>query len=442
MKISVIGSGYVGLVAGACFADLGNNVICVDIDENKVNMLSRGVMTIYEPGLKEVVERNLKAGRLSFTADYSFSVKNSEIIFIAVGTPEKADGSADLSYVMSAVRKIAETMDSYKIIVDKSTVPVGTSKEVAYEISKISKHRFAVVSNPEFLREGSALKDFMEPDRVVVGSVDKGAALKVASLYKPLNCELFISSAESAVLIKYGSNSFLSTKISFINEIAAICEKVGADIKEVAKGIGLDRRIGPHFLNAGAGYGGSCFPKDVSELQATSKKLGCDLGILRETKKVNDAQKHLPVKKLVSALGSLNGSKVAVFGLSFKPNTDDIREASSLVVIKDLVKEKAKVVCLDPVATEKARSVLLDKSFWKDTQVNDFSSFLSFEEYPYKAVEGCSAIIIITEWPEFLELDYKKLGSLMKSKIIIDARNALDKEYLISLGFIYHGIGR
>ncbi|MEM4256832.1 MAG: UDP-glucose/GDP-mannose dehydrogenase family protein, partial [Candidatus Diapherotrites archaeon] len=382
------------------------------------------------------------AKRLSFTTDYSFAVKNSEIIFIAVGTPEMPNGSADTSYVMEASRQIAKVMDNYKIIVDKSTVPVGTSREVKNEIAKITKHDFAVVSNPEFLREGSALKDFLEPDRVVIGADDKSAAEKVASLYKPLNCEILITTPESAEMIKYASNSFLATKISFINEIAAICEKVGADIKDVAKGIGLDKRIGPYFLNAGAGYGGSCFPKDVKELQFTAKKFGYDFGILQETQKVNELQKHLPVKKLRSILGNLKNIKVVLFGLSFKPNTDDMREASSLVVIKDLVKEGAKVVAVDPIAKEKAKQLLFKKDFWKDVKVQDFSSFLSFEDDPYKAVQGCGALILITEWKEFLELDYSKIGSLMKSKIIIDARNSLNKEALVSLGFSYIGIGR
>lgn len=427
MNIAVIGTGYVGLVAGACLADLGNKVMCADIDNKKIGLLLEGKIPIFEPGLGELVASNAKHGRLSFTTDTAKAVRASEIIFIAVGTPENANGSADLKYVFAAAETIGKAMDCEKIVVDKSTVPVGTSKQIEALIQKFSKYKVHVVSNPEFLREGCAIKDFMEPDRVVIGSHNKDAAKKVASLYTPLKCEILITSPESAELIKYASNSFLATKISFINEIAAICDKVGADVTEVAKGMGLDKRIGKQFLNAGAGYGGSCFPKDVAELQYTAKKFGYDFGILGAAEKINEYQKVLPVKKLKQLLPNLKGKKIAMFGLAFKPNTDDMRDASSIEIAKELLKEGAVVIGVDPVAGENAaRSI----------------KGLIFEADPYNAAVGAHAMILVTEWNEFLELDYGKIGDAMESKIVVDGRNALDRQKLISLGFSYIGIGR
>lgn len=427
MRIAVIGTGYVGLVAGACFADLGNNVVCADIDPAKIESLKKGVIPIYEPGLEALVKRNASEGRLSFTSDPAKAVKSSEIVFIAVGTPEKEDGSVDMQYVLSAAEGIGKAASGPLIVVDKSTVPVGTSAQVEQIIRENTRHSIHVVSNPEFLREGSAVEDFFKPDRVVVGARDEKAAKIVADLYKPLGCEILVTTPESAELIKYASNSFLATKISFINEIAAICEKVGADVNEVAKGMGLDKRIGRQFLNAGAGYGGSCFPKDVSALQKTAEQFGYTFGILSEAERINEVQKRLPVRKLKKELGDLNGKKVAVFGLAFKPNTDDMREASSIPIVKALVWEKASVVAVDPVAEHNAKKLLKGIEFSKD---------------PYAAADGADGIILVTEWNEFLELDYGKLGKKMKSKLVVDARNCLDKEKLKALGFNYVGVGR
>jgi UDPglucose 6-dehydrogenase len=427
MKISIIGTGYVGLVAGACFADLGNKVICVDIDYEKIKSLQNGIMPIFEPGLEEMVKRNVSENRLSFTTNLSEAVKQSEIVFIAVGTPEKGDGSVDMQYVIKAAEEIGKAANGPLIVVDKSTVPVGTSTQVEQIISKNTKHKVSVVSNPEFLREGSAINDFFKPDRIIIGSKDEKAAKTISELYKPLDTEMLITTPESAELIKYASNSFLATKISFINEIAAICEIVGADVTEVAKGMGLDKRIGKHFLNAGAGYGGSCFPKDVSALKKTAEKLGYNFKILEAVETVNENQKKLPVKKLKKEIPDLKGKKITIFGLAFKPNTDDMREASSIVIIKDLLAEKAEVVAVDPIAEKNAKKIFQNITFSKD---------------PYTAAENSHAIILITEWREFLELDYKKISQKMKSKIIIDARNALDKEKLKSLGFKYIGVGR
>ncbi len=427
MKIAVIGTGYVGLVAGACFADLGNSVVCVDIDQKKIAMLEGGKIPIYEPGLEEIVRRNCASGRLSFTTGTAKAVRASEIIFIAVGTPEKKDGSADLKYVYSAAQAIGRAVDGPKIVVDKSTVPVGTSKEVEQEIRRYSKHPVHVVSNPEFLREGSAVNDFMQPDRVVIGAREKSAAQKVAQLYYPLKREIIFTSPESAEMIKYASNSFLATKISFINEIAAICEKAGADVLEVANGMGKDPRIGRLFLSAGAGYGGSCFPKDVRELQQTAAGFGYDFGILREAGRVNASQKEAPVKKLKALMPALKGKKVVLFGLAFKPSTDDMRQASSIIIAKMLEGEKAEVVGVDPAASKNASALLPG---------------ISLEQDPYKAALGADAIILVTEWNEFLELDYAKIAAGMRAKIIIDARNALDREKLVLLGFKYAGIGR
>ncbi|VVB99074.1 UDP-glucose 6-dehydrogenase AglM [uncultured archaeon] len=429
MRIAVIGTGYVGLVAGACFADLGNSVICVDIDRKKIHSLENGVIPIYEPGLGDLVKRNLSEKRLSFTTDTAKAVKGSDIIFIAVGTPQADDGKADLKYVMQAAEDIGRNMGSWKIVVDKSTVPVGTSEKVRAMVEKASKGKFrvSVVSNPEFLREGSAVKDFLAPDRVVIGSADPEAARAVADLYRPLDCEVLVTSPESAEMIKYASNAFLATKISFINEVAAICEKVGADVSEVARGMGLDRRIGRHFLNAGSGYGGSCFPKDVKALQRTAHEAGYDFVLLRGTEMINSMQKTIAVRKLKAELGSLNGKKIALLGLAFKPDTDDMREAPSIEIVEALRREKADFVAVDPVAEENAKKILGKINFAKDV---------------YSAADGADAIVLVTEWNEFLELDFARVGRAMKSKLVVDARNCLDSAKLRALGFKYIGVGR
>ena len=427
MRIAIIGTGYVGLVAGACFADLGNSVVCVDVDAKKIASLRKGIIPIYEPGLEGVVKKNIAEKRISFTTDSAKAMKDSEIIFIAVGTPQSANGEADLKYVFKAAETIAKNLNSEKIVVIKSTVPVGTTRKITALIKKISGKSVPVVSNPEFLREGSAVKDFLEPDRVVIGSENAKAGEAVKSLYAPLNCEILITGAESSELIKYASNAFLATKISFINEVANLSEKAGADVSEVAKGMGLDARIGKHFLNAGCGYGGSCFPKDVKALQHISKKAGYDFRILREVEKVNSAQKTVPFEKLRKEFGSLKGKKIAVLGLSFKPDTDDMREASSVEIIGSLVKAKANVVAVDPVA-------------WKNAE--EIIKGVKFSDSAYEAAEGADAIVLATEWNEFLELDFAALGRKMKSKIIVDGRNVYDREKLASLGFKYIGIGR
>lgn len=427
MRIAVVGTGYVGLVAGACLADLGNEVICVDIDEAKIQALGKGEIPIYEPGLEGVVKKNIQDKRLSFTTDSKKAIEDSQIIFIAVGTPQSDDGTAELKYVFQVAETIGKNANEPKIVVDKSTVPIGTAKKVQEKIMEFSKHKVSVVSNPEFLREGSAVKDFLEPDRIVIGSDDQEAVKIIKELYKPLNCEILVTTPESAEMIKYASNAFLATKISFINEIANLCERVNADVEDVAKGMGLDKRIGKQFLNAGAGYGGSCFPKDVKALQKIAQDNGLTLKIVRETENVNKAQKVIPVVKLKNEVGSLENKKIVLFGLAFKPNTDDMREASSIEIIKALQKENANVIALDPIAKENAKKIFPD---------------LKLESSPYEACKGADAIILITEWNEFKELDFEKIGKEMNSKVLIDGRNALKKLKLEDNGFTYIGIGR
>ncbi len=427
MRISVFGTGYVGLVAGTCLADLGNEVTCVDVDAKKIEALSAGKIPIYEPGLGQLVARNAKEKRLFFTTDAANAVKTAEVIFIAVGTPQGETGKADLKYVMQVAETIGKNMDSPKIIVGKSTVPVGTSRKVKAAIEKFTKQRVSVVSNPEFLREGSAVKDFLEPDRVVIGSADEKATSAMLDIYKPLGSEILVTLPESAELIKYASNAFLATKISFINEIANLCERTGADVGEVAKGMGLDRRIGKDFLNAGAGYGGSCFPKDVQALRRISGDAGYEFRIIGQVESVNANQKLVPFMKLKKELGSLAGKKVVVLGLAFKPNTDDMREASSIEIINALLKEKASVVAVDEIAKANAQKIFKG---------------IEYAASPYGAAKGADAIILVTEWNEFRELDFARIGKLMKSKVLIDGRNIYGKEKMLALGFAYHGIGR
>lgn len=427
MKIAVIGTGYVGLVAGACLADLGNEVTCLDIDEKKINSLSKGEIPIYEPDLEELVKKNINEQRLSFTTDSKKAIEDSKIIFIAVGTPQSDNGTAELKHVFQVAETIGKNANEPKIVVDKSTVPIGTAKKVKEKIMEFSKHKVDVVSNPEFLREGSAVKDFLEPDRVVIGSTNPEAAKTIEELYKPLNCEILITSPESAEMIKYASNAFLATKISFINEIANLCERVNADVEEVAKGMGSDKRIGKQFLNAGAGYGGSCFPKDVQALQKIAQDNDLTFKIVRETENVNKTQKVIPVVKLKKELDSLKDKKIVLLGLAFKPNTDDMREASSIEIIKELQKEKANVIAIDPVAEKNAKKIFPD---------------LKCGDSPYDAAKGADAFILVTEWNEFKELDFEKIGKEMNSKILIDGRNFYDKNSLINLGFKYVGVGR
>ncbi len=427
MKIAVIGTGYVGLVVGACLADLGNSVKCVDVNTEKIELLKSGKSPIFEPGLDELLERNIREGRISFTTSTAEAVKEAEIVFIAVGTPQSQNGKADLSHVKSAAEEIAKAMNGEKVIVNKSTVPVGTGSLVEEIIKKHYKGRFHVVSNPEFLREGSAINDFLKPDRIVIGSSNEEARKTMEELYRPLGAKMLFTSIESAELIKYGSNALLATKISFINEIARLCDRANADISEVATGIGLDKRIGPHFLRAGCGWGGSCFPKDVKALVFMGEEHGVELKIPRAADEANMEQKLEPVRKLKAKLSSLEGKRIALLGLSFKPNTDDMREAPSVEIANALRKEKAKIVAFDPVAMEEAGK----KMPWLETAGS-----------AYEALEGADAMILVTEWNEFKELDFERVKKVMNNPLVIDGRNIYSRKQLEESGFEYEGIGK
>jgi len=429
MNIAIIGTGYVGLVTGACLAELGNTVICVDNNHKKIADLKRCVIPIYEPGLEELVEINVKKKKLLFTTSIKEAVNNSEVIFIAVGTPSLDNGEADLTGVENVARNIALHLNGYRLIVEKSTVPVETGIWVKHTISTYVKHniKFDIASNPEFLREGQAINDFMHPDRIVIGVESKKARDILVSLYKPLNSPLVITDIKSAELIKHASNSYLATKISFINAISRICEKVGADIVEVAEGMGLDKRIGPGFLNAGIGYGGSCFPKDVDAFINISEKLGCDFDLLKAVREVNQQQKVFFLNKIKDLLWIIKDKTIGILGLSFKPNTDDIRNAPSIDIIQSLQSEGAKIKIYDPSAMEKSGELLGKVKFCKD---------------PYEACRGSDCLLIITEWDEFKELDFPKIKKLLKRPLIIDGRNIYDPERMEKLGFTYAGIGR
>lgn len=429
MDICIIGTGYVGLVTGTCFANLGNRVICVDIDKAKINSLKKGISPIYEPGLEELVRQNQKERRLFFTTNLKDAVKKSSVIFIAVGTPPKEGGEADLTYIENVSRKIASTLTSYKLIVEKSTVPVETGKWIEHTI-KINARRnvkFDVASNPEFLREGTAISDFMRPDRIVVGAESKRAKDILLELYKPLNAPIIVTDIKSAELIKHASNSFLATKLSFINAISIICEKVGADVVEVARGMGLDSRIGARFLNAGLGFGGFCLPKDLEAFIRLSEKAGYDFRLLKTVKAINEDQKQALLKKIESSLWILRNKVVAVMGLSFKPDTDDIRFAPALDIINALLEEDVKIRVYDPKAMEGARKVLKKVLYCKD---------------PYSAAKGADCMVIMTEWSEFKELDFKRIKKLLRQKLIIDGRNIYDPKKMKELGFKYVGVGR
>ena len=429
-KICVIGTGYVGLVTGTCFADLGNSVTCLDVDETRISKLHKGIMPIYEPGLQEVVEQNVKAGRLVFTTDYEKAVKDAEIAFIAVGTPSGVDGEADLQYVRQAAESIADLVADRIIVVNKSTVPVGTGDWVAEVIQKRRNGKpldLNVVSNPEFLREGSAINDFMQSDRVVLGSENRAAAEKVAELYAPLRCPVLITDLRTAEMIKYASNAFLATRISFINEIANVCEELGADVKVVAQGMGLDKRIGSAFLDAGLGWGGSCFPKDVKALAHMAVLHGTHPQLLQAVMEINRNQRRRIVYKLRKALGGLNDTTIGILGISFKPNTDDIREAPALEVIHLLENEGAHIKAYDPQAMENAANVLHK---------------VKLCENPYQVAEGADALILVTDWNEFKQVDFTRIKSLMKNPVIMDGRNLWDEKTLRNMGFQYFGVGR
>lgn len=428
-QICVVGVGYVGLVTGACFSDLGNKVIALDVNEQRIENLKKGIMPIYEPGLEELVRRNVKAGRLSFTTDYAEALNGTEFAFIAVGTPSGVNGEADLQYVAAAAESIARNMTAPLIIINKSTVPIGTGDWVADIVKRAQPQPidFSVVSCPEFLREGSAIGDFSQPHRTVIGSFDREAANKVAQLHLPLRAPIVITDLRTAEMIKYASNAFLATKISFINEIAEICEAYGADVKEVAAGMGYDARIGRHFLDAGLGWGGSCFPKDVKALAYMAEEKGIEPRILNNVMDVNYDRRRQVVRWTEKMVGSFSGKTIGLFGLAFKPNTDDMRDAPSIDIAQELTAAGATVRAYDPVAMDVARGILPAVQMCHD---------------PYEAAAGCDAVIIVTEWNEFKQIDLEKLKSLLKTPIVMDARNLYDTARMKEMGFTYRAIGR
>ncbi len=436
MKLLFIGSGYVGLVSGVGFADLGNEVTCLDIDEKKIDALKKGEVPIYEMGLRDLIERNVRLERLKFTTDVENSMKENDLIFICVGTPPKTSGEADMTFFYAAAESIGKHMDSYKVIVNKSTVPVGTADRIRKIISEELKKRnvkieFDVVSNPEFLREGAAIKDFQNPDRIILGTRSEKAREILGKLYKPLSRTdkpILFTTEKNAELIKYASNAMLATRISFMNEFSQLCEHIGADIKVVAKGIGLDNRIGPRFLQAGCGYGGSCFPKDVKALSQMLEQYGLTSNLMRTVDYINERQKKSMVPKLKKFLPELEGKTIAVWGLAFKPRTDDIREAPSLTVIDLLLKEDANVRAYDPEAMDNMKQI--------------FKHGVYYAKNGYDALEGADALIVLTEWDEFREPDFEKMKELMKQHIIIDGRNIYEPADIEKLGFKYKGVGR
>jgi UDPglucose 6-dehydrogenase len=432
MHIGIIGTGYVGLVTGACFAEFGLSVTCVDKDEKKINSLKKGLIPFYEPGLDELVKRNMKQGRLRFTTKTGKAVESSLVIFIAVGTPRRGDGSADLKYVEEVAGEIAKQMDGYKVIVTKSTVPVGTGEKIREIIARNLKGQtdFDIVSNPEFLREGSAIEDFMRPNRVVIGANKPQSIAIMKDLYKPLyliEAPFVITNIETAELIKYASNSFLATKISFINEMANLCDRVGADIHMVAKGMGLDQRIGPKFLHPGPGYGGSCLPKDTNALLKIAEDHGVELGIIGAAVRANERQRGLMVRKIKEAMGDLKGRTVSVLGLSFKPNTDDMRDAPSLYIINELMREGVNIRAYDPICTRQENRIFPKVKYCKD---------------PYDAVKGAHALVIVTEWNEFRNLQLDKIKKLLKDTYFFDMRNIYDPQRMREAGFRYYCVGR
>ena len=449
MKITIIGTGYVGLVTGACLAELGNDVFCLDVDQSKIDLLNNGGIPIHEPGLEEIVARNRASGRLQFSTDVAASVKHGQLQFIAVGTPPDEDGSADLQYVLAAARNIGRYMDGYKVIVDKSTVPVGTADRVAAAVreelaARNAEHGFSVVSNPEFLKEGAAVEDFMRPDRIVIGLDDTPAGTRAHELmkllYAPFNRNherTYWMDVRSAEFTKYAANAMLATRISFMNELANLADRVGADIDAVRHGIGSDPRIGHSFLYAGAGYGGSCFPKDVQALERTARQYDQDLLILRAVEAVNDRQKTVLGRKVVSRFGDdLSAKRFAVWGLAFKPNTDDMREAPSRVLLKELVERGATVAVHDPVAMAEAKRVLeLDLS-------EEQLARIEFKDGPMATLDGAEALVIVTEWKSFRSPDFEQIKARLKNPVIIDGRNLFEPVQMTNLGIEYHGIGR
>ena len=430
MEICIIGAGHVGLVTGACFADLGNRVICVDNDQKKVESLRKGKVPFYEPGLQSLVVHNLKQNRLSFKTSIAEGVRHSKIIFIAVGTPPLESGEADLTAVEHVCQEIAGTMTGYRLIVEKSTVPVETGKWVERTLQAFVKKKvpFDVASNPEFLREGTAVNDFLHPDRIVIGVESARAKSLLEELYKPFHTPIVVTDIASAELIKHASNAFLSTKISFINAVANICERVGADVEKVALGIGMDPRIGRQFLNAGAGFGGFCFPKDLDAFIRIADKLGYDFQLLKAVKQINEEQKQSVIKKVERQLWNLKGKKIGVLGLAFKPDTDDLRFAPALDVVEALSRGGARVSAFDPQAMPEAKTVL--------------NSHVTFARNPYDLAKGADCLVIMTEWNEFKELDLSKIKKLMRQPVVVDGRNIYDPESMKKLGFRYSAVGR
>jgi UDPglucose 6-dehydrogenase len=431
MNLAVIGTGYVGLVAGTCFAESGNDVACVDIVAEKIAALKAGKVPIYEPGLEELVRRNIEEQRLSFTTDLAAAVKQAAIIFIAVGTPQGADGKANIDQVLATAKGVAAVLDGYKILVNKSTSPVGTVEQIKKTVAAIAKHPFAVVSNPEFLKEGAAVDDFMKPDRVVLGSDDAAAIEQLKELYEPFvrtGNPILVMDARSAEMSKYAANAMLATKISFINEVANLCEKLGADVNEVRRAIGLDRRIGPHFIFPGVGYGGSCFPKDIRAAIAMGEP-ELELNLLRAVEKVNEIQKSLLVEKVARHFGAdLSGRTFAVWGLSFKPRTDDMRDAPSIVIVEALLRAGAKIQAHDPEAMDEAKKVFGDR--------------IRYYKRNYDALGGADALLVVTEWNEFRRPNFATIKQLLKRPVIFDGRNIYDPEDLRKLGFTYFSVGR
>jgi len=429
MKLCIIGTGYVGLVSGTCFAEVGHQVICVDNDAAKVEKLKGGGIPIYEPGLEELVKKNVAAGRLSFTTSTAEGVQKSDVVFIAVPTPPQVDGSVDLSYIERVARDIAAALTSYKIIVDKSTVPVKTGDKVAETIKRYchAKVEFDVVSNPEFLREGFAVDDLMKPDRVVIGTHSQRPVAAMTEIYKPFNAPIIVTDINSAELIKHAANSFLALKISYINAIATVCEAAGANVQEVARGIGLDERIGRRFLNAGIGFGGSCFPKDLSAFIKISEQIGYDFRLLREVQRINSEQMERFVKKITDTLWVLKDKKIGVLGLAFKQNTDDVRSSPAIDLCQHLLKEGATLRVHDPKAMEKAKALLPNVTYVDD--MNDVA-------------QGCDALVIATEWEEFKQLDLARAKKFLTHPILFDGRNLFDPHELEKLGWIYKSVGR
>jgi UDPglucose 6-dehydrogenase len=432
VNVCVVGTGYVGLVTGACLADFGNTVRCIDIDEAKIEKLKRGEMTFYEPGLQEIVKRNIDRGRLTFSTDINCGIEDSTVIFVAVGTPMGDDGTADLRYVEMVAKSVAESLNDYKVVVLKSTVPAGTSAVVERVIKENTKtgHDFDVVSNPEFLREGSAVEDFMQPDRIVIGAPTDRAKEVMAETYRPLiqqDKAVVMTDVDTAQMIKYASNAFLATKISFMNEIANLCEKFGADVSVVARAMGLDSRIGSKFLRAGAGYGGSCFPKDTRALVKTAETVGHEMKVVRAAIEVNDRQRHLMVDKIVRAAGDVKGMTIALMGVAFKPDTDDMREAPAIDMARELMDKGASIKAYDPVAMDFAKPLMPGVEFCEDV---------------FEAATGADIVVFVTEWNEFMDLDFEKMRSLMKAATIVDCRNIYEPDRMAGLGFRYFSVGR